>query len=194
VEQAAATGSRRARRPSRKSVGALEPVLLYARGPAVIEGMQFISVDLPHVHRLSRIFHHGPSVIDIGTLYLSRGKIPELFLSRAGVPNNLILYARSLTSSAFEFYSCFISYSTKTRTSPNASTPICTRAASAPGSRPATSRAAGRSLNRKTKPSGSQMYQRLDVVGIRQETMVRRQGAIGRATPSCCCGSHSVRP
>ena len=34
-------------------------------------------------------------------------------LRGAGVPHNFITYMRSLTGAAFEFYSCFISYSTR---------------------------------------------------------------------------------
>src|SRR5262249_6055837 len=57
--------------------------------------------------------HEGPSYIDINTIYRSEGKIPESFLRRAGVPENFITYMHSLTGVAFEFYSCFISYSTE---------------------------------------------------------------------------------
>jgi len=48
-------------------------------------------------------------------IYKSKGKIPEVFLRGAGVPDNFITYMGSLAGSekAFEFYSCFISYSTK---------------------------------------------------------------------------------
>ena len=45
------------------------------------------------------------------TVYLSGDNIPESFLRGTGVPDNFIEYARSLVSAAFEFYSCFISYS-----------------------------------------------------------------------------------
>ncbi|MGA3210049.1 MAG: toll/interleukin-1 receptor domain-containing protein [Terriglobales bacterium] len=36
-----------------------------------------------------------------------------MFLRGAGVPENFILYMHSLTGTAFEYYSCFISYSSK---------------------------------------------------------------------------------
>jgi hypothetical protein len=41
------------------------------------------------------------------------GKISESFLRGAGVPEDSVAYMKSLTGSAFEFYSVFISYSTK---------------------------------------------------------------------------------
>ncbi len=50
---------------------------------------------------------------DIGTIYLSGGKIPDAFLRGAGVPEDFITYMKSLVGKAIEFYSCFISYSTK---------------------------------------------------------------------------------
>ncbi len=47
------------------------------------------------------------------TIYKSKGKIPEVFLRGAGVPDNFIAYVRSLVDNPIQFYSCFISYSTK---------------------------------------------------------------------------------
>ena len=49
----------------------------------------------------------------IDTIYKSKGNIPEAFLRGAGVPEDFIVYMRSLVGKAIEFYSCFISYSTK---------------------------------------------------------------------------------
>jgi hypothetical protein len=57
--------------------------------------------------------HYGPSTIGIDTIYKSHGKIPEIFLHGCGVPENFIEYMHSLAGQAFEFYSCFISYSTQ---------------------------------------------------------------------------------
>jgi TIR domain/Pentapeptide repeats (8 copies) len=73
----------------------------------------FDGVDLGTVKGLESIRHDGPSTIGIDTIYLSRGNIPEVFLRGCGVPDNVIEYMHSLTGQAFEFYSCFISYSTK---------------------------------------------------------------------------------
>jgi len=57
--------------------------------------------------------HIGPSTLGIDTLFKSGGAIPEVFLSGCGVPERLINYARSLMGQAIEFYSCFISHSSK---------------------------------------------------------------------------------
>ena len=70
-------------------------------------------VDLSTAKGLDSIRHGGPSTVGIDTIYASGGKIDESFLRGAGVPENLIRYMASLTGAAFEFYSCFISYSTK---------------------------------------------------------------------------------
>jgi uncharacterized protein YjbI with pentapeptide repeats len=67
-------------------------------------------VDLSDVNGLELIQHKAPSSIGIDTLYRSLGKLPEVFLSGAGVPDLFISYARSLVGQPIEFYSCFISY------------------------------------------------------------------------------------
>lgn len=71
------------------------------------------NVDLSEVKNLESIIHRGPSSIGIDTIYKSRGNIPEKFLRGCGVPEDFITYMRSLTVKAIEFYSCFISYSSK---------------------------------------------------------------------------------
>ena len=70
-------------------------------------------IDLSLPKGLNKVRHWGPSSIGIDTIYMSRGKIPEVFLRGAGVPDNFIEYMPSLTGQALEFYSCFISYSHK---------------------------------------------------------------------------------
>ncbi len=57
--------------------------------------------------------HRAPSTIGIDTIYKSKGNIPEVFLRGAGVPEDFIVYMRSLVGKAIEFYSCFISYSSQ---------------------------------------------------------------------------------
>jgi uncharacterized protein YjbI with pentapeptide repeats len=69
--------------------------------------------DLSTVIGLETVRHDGPSTIGIDTIYLSKGKIPEVFLRGAGVPDEFITYMKSLVANPIEFYSCFISYSTK---------------------------------------------------------------------------------
>jgi uncharacterized protein YjbI with pentapeptide repeats len=73
----------------------------------------FANVDLRGIRGLATVKHEGPSSIGIDTLYVSQGQIPEIFLRGAGVPDNFIAYIGSLVGKAIEFYSCFISYSTK---------------------------------------------------------------------------------
>ncbi len=79
----------------------------------MVTNSQFINVDLSQCKSLETVRHDGPSNIDIDTIYRSKGKIPEVFLRGAGVPDNFIAYMHSLV--AWEFYSCFISYSSKDR-------------------------------------------------------------------------------
>jgi hypothetical protein len=70
--------------------------------------------DLSDVKGLETVRHIGPSTIGIDTIYRSNGKIPLAFLRGAGVPENFIEYMPSLVApGAIQFYSCFISYSTK---------------------------------------------------------------------------------
>jgi hypothetical protein len=59
------------------------------------------------------VIHQGPSTIGIDVIYASKGKIPESFLRGCGVPEIFIDYLPSLTQQRIQFYSCFISYSSK---------------------------------------------------------------------------------
>jgi len=72
-------------------------------------------VDLSSVKGLESVEHFGPSTIGIDTIYRSGGNIPESFLRGAGVPEPFIVQMKSLVAamSPIEFYSCFISYSSK---------------------------------------------------------------------------------
>jgi hypothetical protein len=69
--------------------------------------------DLSEVKGLETVKHIGPSTIGIDTIYRSHGNIPLAFLRGAGVAETFIEYRQSLTGNSVEFYSCFISYSTK---------------------------------------------------------------------------------
>jgi hypothetical protein len=80
---------------------------------AIISWTTFGKNDLRDVKGLETARHFGPSTIGIDTIYRSQGKIPLAFLRGAGVPENFIEYMGSLTGKALEFYSCFISYSSK---------------------------------------------------------------------------------
>lgn len=51
--------------------------------------------------------------VDLETVYLSKGNIPDAFLRGCGIPDDFITYMKSLARNPIECYSCFISYSTK---------------------------------------------------------------------------------
>jgi len=75
---------------------------------------QFLNIDLSQVNGLAHCEHGGPSSIDQLTLIRS-GKLPEAFLRGCGFPDKFIEYLPSLLGSLepIQFYSSFISYSTK---------------------------------------------------------------------------------
>ena len=71
----------------------------------------FADVDLSEAQSLDSVVHGGPSSVGIDTIYVSKGKISESFLRGCGVPDDFIKLIPSLLSQPFDFYSCFISYS-----------------------------------------------------------------------------------
>jgi uncharacterized protein YjbI with pentapeptide repeats len=75
----------------------------------------FADNDLSEVKGLEMVMHGGPSSIGVDTLYKSAGKIPEAFLRGCGVPDDFIAFipAHFGVQQAIQFYSCFISYSTR---------------------------------------------------------------------------------
>jgi uncharacterized protein YjbI with pentapeptide repeats len=73
----------------------------------------FANTNLSEAKGLESCMHSGPSSIGIDTFFQSRGEIPETFLRGCGVPEQFITFARSLVGTPIQFYSCFISYSTK---------------------------------------------------------------------------------
>jgi hypothetical protein len=80
---------------------------------ALIGYSTFSDVDLRDVIGLEKVNHLGPSSIGIDTIYRSEGKIPASFLRDAGVPDIFTTYLSALTGVAIEYYSCFISHSSK---------------------------------------------------------------------------------
>ncbi len=72
----------------------------------------FGDTDLRNVQGLDTCEHSGPSTLDHRTLAKS-GRLPLTFLRGCGLPDKLIDYVPSLLEEAIQFYSCFISYSTK---------------------------------------------------------------------------------
>ncbi len=80
---------------------------------ATVDQTVFGDVDLRNVKGLKSIRHQGPSLISTTALVRSGGNIPEVFLRKAGVPDSIIEYSHSLLTNPIEYYSCFISYSSK---------------------------------------------------------------------------------
>jgi len=80
---------------------------------AEIGWTMFAGDDLRSVKGLDTIIHRGPSSIGIDTLYKSEGNLSEAFLRGCGVPDTFITFARSLVGAAIDYYSAFISYSSK---------------------------------------------------------------------------------
>jgi uncharacterized protein YjbI with pentapeptide repeats len=82
---------------------------------AQIAQTNFGDVDLRNVKGLDTITHLGPSTIGIDTIINSHGYIPEIFLRGAGVPPSIIEQIPALIGSLspIDYYSCFISYSSK---------------------------------------------------------------------------------
>jgi hypothetical protein len=72
----------------------------------------FGNTKLSNVKGLKTCVHFGPSTIDHRTLQHS-GPLPLAFLRGVGLPDNLIDYLPSLLNQPIQFYSCFISYSSK---------------------------------------------------------------------------------
>jgi hypothetical protein len=77
-------------------------------GETVLAGL-----DLSRTQGLNTVRHIGPSPIGIDTIYRSGGNIPEVFLRECGVSEDFITFMKSLVGKPIEFYSCFISYSSK---------------------------------------------------------------------------------
>lgn len=80
---------------------------------AWIGGSTFGFNDLSVIKGLDTTLHFGPSSIGIESIYRSEGNVSEIFLQEAGVSESFITYMHSLTIQPIQFYSCFISYSSK---------------------------------------------------------------------------------
>jgi dihydroxyacetone kinase DhaKLM complex PTS-EIIA-like component DhaM len=75
----------------------------------------FSELDLSQTKGLDKLVHTGPCSVGVDTLFLSGGQIPEAFLRGCGVPDALISYLPALIGSVLpiQFYSCFISHSSR---------------------------------------------------------------------------------
>jgi uncharacterized protein YjbI with pentapeptide repeats len=73
----------------------------------------FVDLSLQSVLGLDAIDENSfTNSIGIDTFFKSGG-LPESFLRKSGVPDEFIQYASSLVGKAIEYYSCFLSYSSK---------------------------------------------------------------------------------
>jgi hypothetical protein len=82
-------------------------------GGAFLAGTVFADVDLSTAKGLETVRHGSPSTIGVDTIYQSKGKIPEVFLRGAGLPDEFIAYIGSFVHRPIQYYSRFISYSGK---------------------------------------------------------------------------------
>ena len=76
---------------------------------------KFGECDLAAAMGLDSVRHAGPSTVGIDTIYKSQGKIPKSFLRGCGVPETFVTQIDELIGAedGIQFYSCFISYSSK---------------------------------------------------------------------------------
>ena len=77
---------------------------------AVVGFTTINNTDLSRTKGLEKIIHDNPCSIGIDTIFMSKGKIPEIFLRKSGIPENLVTYLPSLIRESLEFYNCFISF------------------------------------------------------------------------------------
>jgi len=75
-------------------------------------GTLFADSTLRDIVGLDRCIHEGPSIIDFHTLD-KNWPLPRPFLLGCGLPDSYIEYLPSLLAQPIQFYSVFISYSTK---------------------------------------------------------------------------------
>jgi uncharacterized protein YjbI with pentapeptide repeats len=82
---------------------------------AVLGSTILVDNDLSAVEGLDSVQHSGSSSIGIDTIYRSGGNIPSSFLLSAGVPDTFLTLMHSLVAQSFDYYTCFISYSSEDR-------------------------------------------------------------------------------
>jgi uncharacterized protein YjbI with pentapeptide repeats len=74
---------------------------------------KLIDIDLNTVEGLATVRHYGPSEMSVSTIYASRDNLPDSFLRGIGIPEDLVIHLRSMGGILRNFYSCFISYSSR---------------------------------------------------------------------------------
>jgi uncharacterized protein YjbI with pentapeptide repeats len=78
----------------------------------ILDRTNFGGARLLDAKGLSECNFEGPCVLDISAIHQS-GRLPLYFLRGCGLPKSFIEYLLSLPNEAAQFFSCFISYSTK---------------------------------------------------------------------------------
>jgi hypothetical protein len=80
-----------------------------------MEGTVWGDNDLSEAINLEAVSHTGPSIIGLDAIYASRGLIPEGFLLGCGLPSSFVTQMHALVEAeeGIQFYSCFISHSSK---------------------------------------------------------------------------------
>ena len=79
---------------------------------ARLGGTIFSNVDLSSAKGMEKCHHSASSCVDHSTITKSKN-VPQVFWRGCGLPDTLIDYLPSLSGDALQFYSCFISYSSK---------------------------------------------------------------------------------
>jgi TIR domain/Pentapeptide repeats (8 copies) len=79
---------------------------------AILSGAILADVNLSGAKNLHYCKHQTPSALDFRTLQIS-GELPIVFLRGCGLPETVIEFLPSLLNKAIDFYSCFISYSSR---------------------------------------------------------------------------------
>ena len=79
---------------------------------AALYETNFSVANLRGAKGLAECEFRGPCILDHRAIQLS-GRLPESFLRGCGLPDSIIEYLPSLLNEAIQFFSCFISYSTK---------------------------------------------------------------------------------
>lgn len=80
---------------------------------ALVSRLRLCEIDLSQARGLGEVKHARGSSIDLATLQMSKGSIPDSFLKGVGLTDQFIAYWASLTGHAIEFHSTFISHSTR---------------------------------------------------------------------------------
>jgi TIR domain/Pentapeptide repeats (8 copies) len=80
---------------------------------AIVGWTNFNNINLETVKGLETVRHEGPSYLDYYTFVNSHGNISKQFLRGAGLSDTFIEYIHSLVNKPIDYYSCFISYSSK---------------------------------------------------------------------------------